>query len=403
VINADDGLPAAYQLKLPKTWVGHDVFTVDKLKPFRSSDRWTSRDKIPPPPEVMVEGCVEYVVNRILDHRDVKKRRGNRTVLVREFLVSYEGYGEEDDEWVEEKVLNIGGELEPLLHYKKRANLRWIQPRRRAAWRSLEEKYEEDRVAYMISAEGQLRSLQPERRSLKFLVLFCGTGSVERVIRSQYREAEIISLDIDAKWKPMHVCDILDWVAPGEGTMYDYAPGYFDFIWASPPCTEYSRAKTVGERDLVAADERVKATLAAIEYLQPKYYVIENPQGLLHEREIMHTTLMGNPLPAMKQKVTYCMYGTEFKKPTHLWTNLMLDQPLRNCTKLTPCAHRATLGFHPVTAQSGPSKSGTQGSGSAAAVYPIPQKLLQELLTSVEETTPLTGDLLLFILELTPW
>jgi hypothetical protein len=110
VINADDGQPAAYQLRLPKTWAGHDVFSVDKLKPFRSSNRWRSRDIPPPPPEVIVEGCTEYVVDRILAHRDVKKPKGGRSVLVREYLVRYEGYSDEYDEWVEEKLLNIGAE-----------------------------------------------------------------------------------------------------------------------------------------------------------------------------------------------------------------------------------------------------------------------------------------------------
>jgi hypothetical protein len=60
-------------------------------------------------------------------------------------------------------------------------------------------------------------------------------------------------------------------------------------------------------------------------------------------------------------------------------------------------------GFHPVTAQSGPSKSGARGSGSAAAVYPIPEKLLEELLVSMEETVPFTEELLGCVLDLVPW
>ena len=29
-----------------------------------------------------------------------------------------------------------------------------------------------------------------------------------------------------------------------------YALGYFNVVWSSPPCTEYSRAKTVGVKGL---------------------------------------------------------------------------------------------------------------------------------------------------------
>jgi hypothetical protein len=404
VIRADDGLPAAYQLRLPNTWKGHDVFSVDKLKPYRSSERWSSRVIPPPPPEVMVEGCIEYVVDKILAHRDVKKRRKGRTIKVREYLVRYEGYGDEFDEWMEERVLNIGGDLVPLMTYKKRERLMRVRTGEFLEGTKQVRCYEEeDSCTHYIDKKGELRLLTAHERQLRFLVLFSGTGSVEKVIAARFPRAEIISLDNNPKWEPTLQCDIADWVQRGEGTMYDYPPGYFDFVWASPPCTEYSRAKTVGVRDLEAADRRVNDTLKALRYLRPRYYVIENPQGLLHERPVMHQDVMGDWLPDMKQQVNYCRYGTEFKKPTHLWTNLMLSRPLKKCTVETPCPNKAMWGFHPVTAQSGPSKSGARGSGSAAAVYPIPEKLLEELLVSMEETVPFTEELLGCVLDLVPW
>jgi hypothetical protein len=323
---------------------------------------------------------------------------------VREYLVRYVGYGEEFDEWLPEKILNIGGDLEQLLVYKERHHLRQMQ-----RWDGMDGgvqlvQYEEhEKVTHCIDEHGQLRRIQSEHRQLKFLVLFCGTGSVEKAIAAKYKGALIISLDNLPKWGPTHCCDIRNWVKRGEGSMYDYPPGYFDFIWASPPCTEYSRAKTVGIRDLEAADQKVDATLEALRYLQPRYYVIENPQGLLHTRPVMHQTVGDDWLPDMRQEVTYCRYGTSFKKPTHLWTNILLSRPLLNCTVKDPCPQRAVWGFHPNTAQSGPTKAGAQGSGSAAAVYPIPAKLLAQLLNDIQDTVPFSPELLTLILSRVPW
>jgi hypothetical protein len=156
-------------------------------------------------------------------------------------------------------------------------------------------------------------------------------------------------------------------------------------VWASPPCKEYSRAKTTGavsaggeppnnwHRDLKAADLRVAATLAALQYLQPKVWFIENPLGLLKERSIMW------PYSSWLHEVTYCKYGTKYRKATNIWTNAALEEPLQVCTTRNPCQAKARLGKHPVSAQSGPSRNGTPGSGSGEEVYPIPVQLVHTL------------------------
>ena len=89
------------------------------------------------------------------------------------------------------------------------------------------------------------------------LELFSGTGS----IGAAFREIgwDVVSLDIVAKFNPTVVADVMDW---------DYAaafpPGHFDVVWASCPCTEYSRAKTIGVRKFDLADKVVERTLAII-------------------------------------------------------------------------------------------------------------------------------------------
>ena len=109
---------------------------------------------------------------------------------------------------------------------------------------------------------------------LKMLELFSGTGSVGKVALDLGFEAVSLDKDMQATIQT----DIMDW------DFRAIPPGSFDFIWASPPCTEYSRAKTTGIRKIDEANEVVKRTLEIIEYFDPRYWVIENPQtGLLNK------------------------------------------------------------------------------------------------------------------------
>ena len=88
---------------------------------------------------------------------------------------------------------------------------------------------------------------------MKLLELFSGAKSVGKVARDKGYSG--ISLDLkDADINS----DILEW------NFKDYEVGCFDFIWASPPCTEYSIARTTGKRKI---DEANKIVLKIIEKL----------------------------------------------------------------------------------------------------------------------------------------
>ena len=78
------------------------------------------------------------------------------------------------------------------------------------------------------------------------------------------------------------------------------------------------------------------------------------------------------------------MYGTMFRKSTHIWTNAILQAPLRRCSRLTICDNKRNTGRHPVTAQSDDTKH-AKGRGSDIAVYPVPAGLIQALTAGFRE------------------
>ena len=130
---------------------------------------------------------------------------------------------------------------------------------------------------------------------MRVLELFSGTGSVGNVCRRL--GCTVTSLDRDM---PADIrTDILDWD-------YQALPrDSFDVIWASPPCTDYSVAKTVGVRKLEEANAIVRRTLDVIEYFAPTYWMMENPQtGLLKSQSVV-VDLPYNDLD-------YCKYGMPY-------------------------------------------------------------------------------------------
>ena len=138
---------------------------------------------------------------------------------------------------------------------------------------------------------------------MRVLELFSGTGSVGKVCRA--KGYTVVSLDINGKADIN--CDIMDW----EYEWYD--KNSFDIIWASRDCTQYSKAKTRGVRDIEGANRLVLRTLDIINHFDPQYWFIENPQtGLLKSQPFM------TDLPFVD--ADYCMYGKSYRKRTRFWT-----------------------------------------------------------------------------------
>jgi hypothetical protein len=191
------------------------------------------------------------------------------------------------------------------------------------------------------------------------LELFSGTGSMGRAFREQ--GWRVTSVDIEPKFNPTFCCDVLEFEA---WRVLEF--GNVDLIWASPPCTHYSCARTKAKtpRDLEGSDALVRKVLDLADNLCC-YYLIENPHsGLLKTRPVVQ----GIPMRVLD----YCRYGTLYRKRTSIWTNSTYE-PLRppcfkDCAaadgkKHTRRAQRAGPGWH----------------HSLEELYAIPPELCEEI------------------------
>ncbi len=201
---------------------------------------------------------------------------------------------------------------------------------------------------------------------MRLLELFAGTGSIGKVAR--ILNIETVSLDRDM---PADIqTDIMDW-----DYMSAYEPKHFDIIWASPPCTEYSIAKTIGTRDIEGSNNVVQRTLDIIDYFKPRWYIIENPQtGLLKQQVIMSNR------PYVD--VDYCKYGMQYRKRTRLWNNIdeWIPRPLckRDCNSMDTTGKR-----HKEVAQRGSTKGQPNNRHKQAELYMVPFSLVREILVKV--------------------
>ena len=107
---------------------------------------------------------------------------------------------------------------------------------------------------------------------------------------------------------PVRLCDIRSWG-------YTTFPGHFDMVWASPVCTEYSRALTTRPRRLLEGDALAPSALEIIAHFDPLMWVIENPAtGLLKTRPFVGAPALGGRGPHQVRN--------SYRKQTRLWTNM---------------------------------------------------------------------------------
>lgn len=141
------------------------------------------------------------------------------------------------------------------------------------------------------------------------LDLFSGLGGFS----AAFEDADgwdVFAVDIEPRFAPDLQADVMD-LRPAD------LPDA-DVILASPPCTRMGKmALSNGYFDKHGSPQTPEArehvtlayhTLGLIRALDPDYWFIENPPGKLRG-------FFGDPTGT----VTYCQYGADYQKRTHLW------------------------------------------------------------------------------------
>lgn len=170
-------------------------------------------------------------------------------------------------------------------------------------------------------------------RCPRLLELFSGSGSIGKT--ASVLGWDVVSVDIVGNATVSG--DILD-IDLG---LY----GIFDWVHASPPCTEYSIAKTRAPRDLETANKiawRARHIIDAQLKLNPALaFTLENPAtGLLKTQP---------PVEGLAWADTdYCCFGYPYRKATRVWSNIDLSG-------LPRCSHSCQYnGKHPANVESSP-------------------------------------------------
>lgn len=216
-----------------------------------------------------------------------------------------------------------------------------------------------------------------KQKPLKILELFSGTESFSKVARE--RGHRTFTIDIANEFNPDLCIDILK-------LDISMLPKEFqspDVIWASPPCTTFSVAsirhywdngKPKNEKTMKGI-EIVKKTIKIIKRIDPGFFIIENPRGMLRKQDFMDEF--------SRDTITYCQYGNKTQKPTDLWNNLNHNfRPM--CKPGSSCHEAASRG----------SKKGIQGInnsfsdlGSRGKVKRaiVPRELCEEIIKHIEK------------------
>lgn len=143
--------------------------------------------------------------------------------------------------------------------------------------------------------------------------LFSGLGGFSQAFRD-HPEWSVVEVEIDYRLEPDLWADVTE-LRPEDLPEPDV-------VLASPPCPAFSPAAIAANwhrddaenllpqrREVVQATRVVYHTLWLIQGLEPKWWWLENPRGML--RRVAPFEPQGS--------ITYCQFGTPYMKPTDLY------------------------------------------------------------------------------------
>ena len=212
---------------------------------------------------------------------------------------------------------------------------------------------------------------------INVLELFSGTGSVGKVCDKLGWNSVSVDLIADAD----HKVDIMEF------DYKQYPKDYFQVVWASPPCTNYSKlqdgwlgrmrkgeiyTREIQEKEMNQDDKLVLKALEIIDYFNPDLWFIENPSSSrMKDRSFM------KDIPFYL--VDYCMYSDwGYRKRTRIWTNKKEFFPKlcdKNCGNMIGNLHKTNLG-------NSERREKTKGSATSQNDrYRIPEDLIISLFT----------------------
>lgn len=195
---------------------------------------------------------------------------------------------------------------------------------------------------------------------MRVLDLFSGLGGFSEVFRYE----NLVTVDNDARFHPTILANVQDLRFPGLPPI----DRPFDLVLASPPCQAFSVAALqhhhkdhIPDQHVSEALGLVATTLRLIAEVRPRWWVLENPRGMLR-------TYLGKP----KETVFLCAYGSPWMKPTDLWGRYPGHLA-------RPCAPHES-------APRGSNNNGVQGVRDPALRAKLPIGLGAELLRRMRDT-----------------
>lgn len=213
---------------------------------------------------------------------------------------------------------------------------------------------------------------------MRVLDLCAGLGGLSAAFRD--RGHEVRTLDYLPKFSCTYTMDVREFAKDPQAVLGDWKP---DFILDGTPCEAFSVASmghhwTGGSRAYIPKTEGAKlgvelvqAGLEAIAKLQPSFWIIENPRGVLRKLPVMDGL--------RRVSVWYCRYGDNRAKPTDLWGVFPPSwAPRPPCSNGNPDHEAAPRG----------AKTGTQGRKRSADRALAPYELSLDLCLAAEGETP---------------